>query len=142
MHLSTEHDNIISNLSGIFHHVSHTSSSKYLSRKLNLSYVDSINWKIRIIAFEKIPLYIHMWASKSLSNFEGTAHRMNQQVLWDSPLYRFSLNQVESDTTHIFTLPKDPSFNQRGYDREICLQYYQTKCKSRSDVDLTLAHAR
>ena len=101
LHISTKHNEIVSTPSGIFCHASLTSASKYLSHKLNLSCLDLIDWKSRIIAVDKFSLHLHTWASKSLSNFEGTSQEMHQKGLWYSPLCRCFLDQEESDNTHI-----------------------------------------
>ena len=68
---------------------------------LNLSYLDLIDCKSRIISFDKFPLHLCIWASKSLSDFAGTDHRIRQQGLWDSPLFRCCLGQAELGTTNI-----------------------------------------
>ena len=53
------------------------------------------------MAFETFPTHIHIWASKSLSNFAGIAYRIHQCGLWDSPNFRCCLDQIESDATHM-----------------------------------------
>ena len=77
MNLSTRHDKIMSTHLSLYHHASLTSVSKYLAHKLKLSRLDVVDCKSRIIDFKKIPTHLHTWASKSLSNFSGSAYRMN-----------------------------------------------------------------
>ena len=85
----------------LYHHASLTSTSQHLEYKLKLSRVGAVDWTSRIIAFEKFPTRLHMLASKSLSNFAGTAHRMHQCGLWDLPNCRSCLDQIESGATRV-----------------------------------------
>ena len=82
-HLSTTHDQIISAPASLCHHASLAFASQFFEHKLKISRVDTVDWTSRIIAFEKFSTHLHRWASKSLSNFAGTAHRMDQCGLWE-----------------------------------------------------------
>ena len=77
IHLSTTPDQIISTPSSLYHHASLTSASQFLEHKFKLFRVDTVGWTSRIMDFEQFSTHLHMWASKSLSNFAGTDHRMH-----------------------------------------------------------------
>ena len=47
-----------------------------------------------------IPKHLHLWFSKSLMNFAGTAHQLHRQQLCSSSICRCCLSEQELDTLH------------------------------------------
>ena len=90
--------NVLSSNSDIKQPVSISKAAARLKKKLKILDTNKIDFISRFKAFISLHKHLHLWESKYLSNFSGTAHMMAQQSLWRSDLFRCCNEESERDT--------------------------------------------
>ena len=80
----------------------------YLTKSLQISDVHTIDWALRSNVIKGVPKHLHLWLSKSLCNFAGTAHQLFRQKLCSSSVCRCCLIEPELDTLHVIDCTHDP----------------------------------
>ena len=73
----------------------------YLKKRLKLSDMIQIDWKLCREVVQRIPNYLHAWPIKIFLNFEGTAYTLYRKKLCNSNVYRCYLIEPELDDLHI-----------------------------------------
>ena len=56
----------------------------FLTKLLKLPNMLQIDWKLRVTIVHRLSKHLHLWLSKILLNFSGTAHQLHRQKLCNS----------------------------------------------------------
>ena len=73
----------------------------YLMKELKINNFSKIDWSLIAFIIASIPKHLHVWLSKRLLTFAGTAHQLHRQKVCSSPICRCFLIEPELDTLHV-----------------------------------------
>ena len=80
-------------------------AAPYLVKKLRMSSLDEVDFNFRKLVTKILPDALHIWLSKSFTNFSGTAHQLCRQKLLPNSMCRMCKVEQETDTLHVLHCP-------------------------------------
>ena len=78
-------------------------AAPYLVKKLRITSLDEVDCKFRKQITNMLPDSMHVWLSKSFTNFSGTAHQLCRQGLLTADMCRMCNTKQEVDALHVLS---------------------------------------